>query len=199
VRRSRHPRTSRLGRSIRGRLFDRNPLRRGTDRLETAILVGLFVVVCATAPFLAVAASDWENSISLREMRVQQATFHEVRATLLDDARSTDAYRVSASEADVSWTAPSGRTVTDVMPVPSGAQAGSAIWLWTNQSGHVISPLLPNAIPAREGLAAEAAVASQAAVAFLVGLVVRGTLNRRRLTAWANDWLATEPRWNTRR
>jgi hypothetical protein len=199
VRRSRHPRTSRLGRSLRGRLPDRNPLRRKTDRLETTILTVLFAVVCATAPFLAAVASKWENSTSQREMHTQQTTSQLVKATLLDDARSTGTFRVPSSMADVRWTAPAGRTVTELIPVPAGAEAGSVVWIWTNPSGNRISPLLSAEIPDRDRLAATVAVVSLGVVALLAGLAVRYTLNRRRMTAWGIDWMATEPRWNTRR
>jgi hypothetical protein len=199
MRRSRHLRPTWLGRCLRGRLPDHNPLRRRTDRLETAIFAVLFVMVCATAPFLAAAASGWEHSISEREMRTQQAISHEIRATLLDDAQDTGAYPVLTAEADARWMAPDGRRVTEVMQVSEGAQAGSAIWIWINPSGQLITPLRPNQIPAREGLAAEAAVGCLSTVALLAGLAVRCTFNRRRITAWGVDWMATEPRWNMRR
>jgi hypothetical protein len=199
MRRSRHLRATWLGRFVRGRLPDRNPLRRGTDRLETAILAGLFAVLCVTAPFLAAAASGWEHGISLREVRAQQAALHETRATLLDDAQDTGAYPVLTAEANVRWMAPDGQTVTEVMQVPEGAQAGRVIWIWTNPSGRFITPLMRNQIPARDDLAATAAVACLCSVALVAGLAVRRTLDRRRMTAWGIDWTATEPRWNTRR
>src|SRR5580698_5474195 len=181
MRRTRRPPATWTGRFLRGRLLDRNPLRRGSDRLETAIFAVLLVVVCVTAPFLAVAASGWENSTSLREMRAQQATCREVRATLLDDAQITAAYPVRAAEADIRWTAPDGRMVIALAGVPAGAEAGSKIWIWTNRSGQLITPLLPAEIPARDGLAATAAVTSLSTLALLAGLVARRTLNRHRM------------------
>jgi hypothetical protein len=199
MRRSRHLRGTWLGRFLQARLPDRNPLRRRTDRLETAILAVLFAAVCATAPFVAAAASGWEHSASVREMHAQQATCREVRATLLDDAQDVGAYPVMTAEAYVRWMAPDGRTVTEVMGVPAGAQAGHVIWIWTNSSGQVFTPLLQTQIPSRDGLAAAAAVACLGTVALLAGLAVRRTLNRRRMTAWGIDWRTTEPRWNTRR
>jgi hypothetical protein len=199
MRRSRLPRAAWLGRFVRGRIPDRNPLRRRTDRLETAVLTVLFAVVCVTAPFLAVAASGWEHRTSEREIRVQQLTCRQVKATLLDDAQETSAYPLVVAEADARWVAPDGRTVTEVLRVTPAALAGSVIWIWTNPSGQPITPLRRSSIPARDGLAAAAAVAGLGAVALLAGLAVRHTLNRHRMTAWAADWMVTEPRWNTRR
>jgi hypothetical protein len=184
---------------VRGWRLDRNPLRRGTDRLETVVLAVLFAVVCAAVPLSAAAASGWEHSTSLRELRVQRATCHEVRATVLDDAQDVGPHQNLSTEADVRWAAPDGRPVTELIRVDAGTQAGSVIWIWTNASGQVVTPLLRTAIPDRDGLAAAAAVAGLVTVALLVGLAVRRTLNRRRMTAWGVDWMKTEPRWNTRR
>ena len=199
MRRSRCSRATWLGRFLRGWLPDRNPLRRRTDRLDAAVFAVLFVLACATAPFVAAAASGWENSTSQREMRVQQASCREVRAILLDDAHETGAYPAPTAEADARWAAPDGRAVTGMVQVPAGAEAGRVIWIWTDPSGQVITPLLRNQIPARDDLAATAAVTCLGAVALLTGLAVHGALSRRRMTAWGIDWMATEPLWNTRR
>jgi hypothetical protein len=199
MRRSRCLQVTWLGRFLRGWLPDRNPLRRRTDRLEAAVFAVLFVLAGATAPFVAAAASAWENTTSQREIRVQQASCREVRATLLDDAHQTAAYLTLTPEADARWTAPQGRAVTGMVQVPPAAEAGRVIWIWTDPSGQVITPLLRNQIPARDDLAATEAVTCLAAVALLTGLAVHGALSRRRMTAWGIDWMATEPLWNTRR
>ena len=120
MRRSRHLRATRLGRWLRGRIPDRNPLRRRTDRLETAFLAFLLIMLAVTAPLVAVAASNWEHAASLREMRAQ-ATYRQVRATLLDNAKDTGSYPMLTAEATVRWTAPSGPVVTELMWVPENA------------------------------------------------------------------------------
>jgi len=199
MRRSRNAQAAWLGRFLRGWIPDRNPLRRRTDRLEAAVFGVLFLVTCVSAPFAAAAASRWENSSSQREMRVQQASCREVRATLLDNAQEVDAYPVLKVMANVSWRAPDGRTRTEAMQVPAGAVVGRVIWICIEPSGQAITPLLRNQIPARDGLAATVAVVALGAVALLTGLAVHGALSRHRMTAWGIDWMATEPRWNTRR
>jgi hypothetical protein len=199
LRRPRLRRSSWICRFLRGRRPDRNPLRRRSDRLETTILILLLITICASAPFLAVAASGWENSVSLRELRVQQATCREVKATLLVDAHDTGEYPFLNAAAELRWTAPDGRTVTGNLRVPAGTKAGAVIWIWTNASGQVITPLRQTEIPGRDDLAATAAVATLVTIALITGLTVRLTMHRRRLTAWGIDWMATEPRWNTRR
>jgi len=52
-------RTSPLGRLVRGRRLDRNPLRRACDRAETVLLGVLITGFLAAAPFVAHAAGNW--------------------------------------------------------------------------------------------------------------------------------------------
>src|ERR1700722_8330070 len=102
MQRSRCLRATWLGRFLRGWLPDHNPLRRRTDRLEAAVFAVLFVLARATPPLVAAAAaaSAWENTASQREIRVQQASCREVRATLLEDAHQTAAYLTLTPEAE---------------------------------------------------------------------------------------------------
>jgi hypothetical protein len=162
-------------------------------------MAGLLAMVCVTAPFLAGAVSSWENSASLRELRVQQATCHQVKATVQGAVQHAGGYPFIITEANLRWQAPDGQRITELLRVPMGTQAGSAIQIWINESGQPITPLLRSEIPGREALAAAIAVTSLVAVTLTVGLAVRHTLNRRRMSAWAVDWMVTEPRWNTRR
>lgn len=195
---SRPPRSTWIGRFLRGRVPDRNPLRRRTDRVETAVLAGLLAVMSVTAPFLATVASGWENAASLRQLRVQQATCHQVKATVLDNAQDDGGYPVVIAEAHLRWTVPDGKTITELLRVPVGSQAGTVIWMWINQSGQPITPLLRTQIPERNDFAAMVAVGGLGTVLLAAGLTVRRALNRRRMCAWAVDWMVTEPRWNTR-
>jgi hypothetical protein len=174
-------------------------MRRRTDRLETVVFAVLLLVVCVAAPLLAVAASGWENSVSLRELHAQRTTLRRVEATLLDHAQDTGAYPVMAPEADVRWTGPGGQRVTGRIGVAEGAEAGSVIWIWTDPAGQPVMPLRRHDISTRDALAASAAAAGVCVLGVAAGLVICITLNRRRLTAWGIDWMRTEPRWNTRR
>lgn len=199
IRRSRHPRAARLGRLVHGLLPDRNPLRRGTDRLEAVCFAVLLAAVCLIAPFAARAASGWEHAVSQRELRTQQATWHHVRATLLDDAGVVGSYPALLAEAEVTFTLPHGHVVTEPAQVPQSAKAGTVIWIWASQSGQLVAPLRGGDIRLRDGLAAATAVIVVVIAGFLAGLTTRLSLNRRRMKAWGIDWMATEPRWNTRR
>jgi len=63
----RNPRSTWLGRLLRGRRFDRTALRRGSDRAETVMLGVLLAAFLAGAPFAAHSAGSWTYASSTRE------------------------------------------------------------------------------------------------------------------------------------
>jgi nitrate reductase gamma subunit len=190
--------TSCLGRFLRGRRPDRNPVRRTTDRMETVILAMLLAVFCAGAPFLAIAAADTTHMVSMREIRAQVASYHKTTAVLLDAPVGMDAYPVfTAPQADARWTAPDGRTVTGLVTAPAADRAGSKVQVLTDQSGNLAAPMEPAEVATRETLGGIAAVAGLASAVLLIGSACRRELTRRRMTAWETDWLTTEPRWTS--
>ena len=191
----RSPGSTRLGRLARGLRLDRNPLRRGSDRAETAMLGVLLAAFLAGAPFAAHAAGSWTYATSIREAQVQQATLRQVPATLLQAAPSN-----ISNEANARWKAPDGQVRTGQIFAPSGAPAGSTVMVWVNQAGQLTdSPLQHSQVTGRANLARVLAVIALAGMLLILGLVGRWVLDRRRLAAWDTDWLATEPRWSPRR
>jgi hypothetical protein len=186
-----------LDRWLRGWRLDRNPLRRRSDRAETAILGVLLVAFLAGAPFAAHAAASWTYATSKREAQAQQAAAHQVPATLLEAAQSVGVY---SAEANARWRAPDGHMVTGQVFVPSGAVAGSTVEVWVNQAGELTdSPLDASQVASRAGLGEVLAVSGLAVALITIGGLVHWALVRRRLAAWDADWLATGPRWSPRR
>jgi len=192
------PRAYWLGRLLRGRRLDHNPLRRGSDRAETVLLGVLLAVFLAGAPFAAHAAGSWAYTLSAREAQAQRASLHHVPATLLEAAPGWNAY--AAPDVDARWRAPDGQVRTGEVFVPPGAAAGSAVLIWTNRAGQLADPPLgPTQLASRALLAEGAAAGSLAAALIVAGWLARRSLDRRRLAAWEADWLATGPRWSPRR
>jgi hypothetical protein len=81
-----------LYRTVRGARPDRNPLRRGTDRLETYLLAGLFAAVAAGTPFAAQAASHASYVNTLHVQQEQLATSYQARAMLTQDAAAASGW-----------------------------------------------------------------------------------------------------------
>jgi hypothetical protein len=193
------PRSTWLGRLLRGRRLDRNPLRRGSDRAETALLGVLLAAFLAGAPFAAHTAGSWTYATSAREAQIQQASLRQVPATLLQAATSAGIDQYGA-EVNARWKAPDGQVRTGQVFVFGAAPAGSTVTIWVDQAGRLAtSPLDDAEITSRTYLSEAAALVALAVALIVVGLAGRWVLNRRRLAGWDTDWLATEPRWTPRR
>ncbi len=205
VRHMRHPgkwHACWLARLIRGLRFDRNPLRRGFDRAETAIVAGLLAAFFASAPFSAVTAGHWIHSASLREQRVQLAAWHQVSARLLKDAPADSfaSYGPADTSALARWTAPDGSRHTGFVSVPAGSRAGTAVSTWMNAAGKPTGPpLQASQVADRAALAVMLAPLLPAVLLLAAWKLARRELDRRRSAAWDADWRATGPQWTSRR
>src|SRR5579862_1979447 len=91
----RRRRTTRAGRVLRGLRLDRNPLRRGTDRAETMIILVLLAAFGCAAWSGAHAAASWSTASDAREMRAQHAAYRQVRAVLLEQPVPQTAFGTS--------------------------------------------------------------------------------------------------------
>jgi hypothetical protein len=197
------PRSTWLGRLVRGWRPDRNPLRRRSDRIETAAAGLLLATFLAGAPFAAHLAGTWTYAESVREQQAQSAASEQVPATLLQAAPDWNGYAEqpgAVPEVKARWRAPDGSVRTGLVYVPGGAAAGSKVLVWVNQAGRLTGPPLANSQVATRADLDEMLVIGALAVALMtVGGIVHRVLNRRRLAAWDADWLATGPRWSPRR
>lgn len=196
-------RVTRLGRLVRGRRPDRNPLRRTSDRAETAVLAVLLIAFFAAAPFVVQTCGTVAHAIAHRVQLAQQASRHQVPAILVEAApgSGTDAgYAAINPEAQARWTAPDRKVVTGEVPVPAGTAAGTAVQVWTTRDGQLTDPPLQDSqVAGQVDLAQISGVIGLATTLIVIGLLVRRALDRRRMAAWDADWLATGPRWTPRR
>ena len=198
------PRTTWLVRMARGRRPDRNPLRRASDRIETAVLGLLLAAFFAAAPFGAHAAGTWARTRFTAEQRAQVSSVQQVRAVLLQAPLNWNGslYGVGpGAVAEARWTAPDGHRCIGLIPVPSSsAAAGSTTLVWTDQAGRLADPPLQHVqVAGRVALTEGLTVLLLAVALVAVAALVRWALDRRRLAGWDVDWLATGPRWSPRR
>jgi len=186
------------GRWLRGRRIDRNPLRRGSDRAQTAVLGLLVAAFLAGAPVAGHAAASWAHAASARQARAQQAQLHQVPATLLEAAPAAGRYAVA--DVDVRWPGSDGRVHTGRIFVAPGVPAGGTVTVWINQASAPAGPPLQHGQVLRQAqLAAGGAVGGLATTLIAAGWLIRYWLDRRRMAAWDADWLAYGPRWTSRR
>jgi hypothetical protein len=193
------PRVTRMGRFARGRRPDRNPLRRGSDRAETAVLAVLIIAFVAAAPFTALATGAWVHAIAHRVQVTQQASWHQVTAVLLNAAPAVSGKIRVLPQVKARWTAPDGKTATGQVSVQPGTRAGTTVPVWTTRDGQLTDPPLQDSQVADQVVSAEMAGVLVLAITLTVtGLLARRALDKRRMAAWDADWRTTEPRWTTR-
>jgi len=190
-----------LTRMLRGQRLDRNPLRRGTDRAETIVLGALLAAFLATAPFAAYAAGTWGYNSSARQAQAQRASLAQVTATLLRASPVLTGYgSPSRFSVEARWRAPDGQVRTGELYVTADVAAGHSTPIWVDRAGRLTDPPLSrDQVTGQAQLAAGAAVGGLAAALIMAGWLVRRSLDRRRLSGWDTEWLATGPRWSPRR
>lgn len=195
-------RDSWLGRFVRGRRPDHNPLRRPSDRAETAVLALLVIAFLAAAPFAALAAGGWAHARAHQAQLAQQASWHQVPARVLtvsSGVQGGGGYAMLGVQARARWTAPDGAVVTGQIPVPAGTTAGTTVPLWITGDGQPAAPPLQDAQVADSGyFAGTVSVLALAVILAITGLAARRVLDRHRIAAWDAQWRTTGPRWTTR-
>ena len=196
----REPRATPVGRLVRGRRFDRNPLRRPADRAETIVLALLLVAFLVGAPLAALASGSWAHAIAQRAELAQVASRRQVTAVVLKAAGpATVGSWNLASVTSARWTAPDGTVVTSELPVPAYTRAGATVRVWTTRDGQLTSmPMGESQVASLADLGEMAGAAAVALLLALVGVLARRSLDKRRMAAWEADWQSTGPRWTTR-
>ena len=200
---SRHDGT-RLARCARRLGFDRNPLRRRTDRVEAAIRLATLILLLVAVPVVTLAVSRQVDHLALRRAHAQQAAEHQVTAVLLRQAPPTevpDPYTsIQMTLVLARWQPPGQPARSGQVRAPAGTRAGSTVQVWVDASGAVTGPP-----PDHRVIAGDVCIA--AITTFLVtGLLLLGSsalarhaLDRRRLRAWDAGWRVTGPLWSGHR
>ena len=193
----------RLARLARWLGFDRNPLRRGTDRIEAALRLVMMIMLVTAVPAAAVLAGQQADHVALNRAHAQQAADHLVNAVLLEQAPATgtpDPYTsVQTTWVLARWRPPGLPSRTGEVLAPVGAPKGSTVRTWINPSGAVTDPPLDH-----RDIVGDVCIAVVATclVSWLVllasGALARRLLDRRRLNAWDAEWRASGPLWSGR-
>jgi hypothetical protein len=198
------PPGTRLARCTRWLGFERNPLRRRTDRIEAAIRLATMVLLLVAVPIAVIAAGRQADHLALRQSHAKQAAEHQVTAVLLQRAPDTgvpDPYTsIQMTYALARWQ-PSGQPPrSGQVLAPTGARAGSTVPIWIDHSGALASPP-----PDHRDILGDVIITAMA-TGLLVSVLLLGSnalarraLDRRRMAAWDAEWRATGPLWPGRR
>ncbi len=183
--------------------LDANPLRRGWDRAEAWVRLGLVLVFLIASPLAAIGLGHLTNDASVRAARAERAAEFRVTAVLLHKvSRNSDdpLYATSGlAWARARWTAPDGRQRVDEVPAAVGSRAGRPVKIWVNDLGQLVYPPIGEGQIASRVIAVVALTPAILAVLLLgVNWLARSLLDRRRISGWASEWSAVEPLWTKR-
>ncbi|GIH60455.1 Rv1733c family protein [Microbispora siamensis] len=179
---------------VRRYLPDGNPLRRRTDRVESAVvLTFLILAVLSLVAAFAVGAAVYRGGVA------EERSGRWVTATVTRDAPAATWVAVEGTAArlrtGVAWTAPDGRTVTGQAPVPSAAKAGTPVRIWLDRDGRPGDGPRSRIDTVADGVASGTATAALSLTALLACLaLVRRRLDHHRYAAWDAGWLAMNRR-----
>ena len=191
----------RLARLARWLGFDRNPLRRRTDRIEAALRLVLMIMLVAAVPAAAVMAGQRADHSALNRAHAQQAADRWVNAVLIQQAPATgspDPYTsVQTAWALARWQPPGLPPRTGEVLATAGARKGSSVRTWIDASGAVTDPPLDHReITGDVCIAVIATCLVSGLVLLALSTLVRRLLDRRRLSAWDAEWRASGPLWS---
>ena len=194
----------RLARLARWLGIDRNPLRRGTDRVEAALRLVMILLVVAAVPAAAVAVGRWADHYALHKAQAQMAADHQVTAVLLRDAPAIgtpDPYSsVQTAWVPARWQPPGQPPRTGEVLALVGARKGSTVRTWIDPSGAITDPPLNHrVIVGNVWLAVTATCLVSWLLLLVAGVLVRRGLDRGRLRAWEAEWRANGPLWSGHR
>ena len=193
-----------LARLARWLGFDRNPLRRGTDRVEGVLRLVMIILAVLAVPAASVAAGRWADHYALHWAQVQRTVDHQVTAVLLRDAPAIgtpDPYTsVQTAWVPARWQPPGQPPRTGEVLAVAGARKGSTVRIWINPSGAVTDPPLDHHVVAGDVVMAVMATLLLSGLLLMTAwALARRLLDRRRLRAWETEWRASGPQWSGHR
>jgi hypothetical protein len=197
-----HARPSRWQRLLRNAAGDGNPLRRPIDRIESAVMLGLFAAFLIAAPLVAIFAAHEIGAAAAREQAAQDS-WRSVSATLRQPA-SAGLLELDGnwetSWVQVGWKLPGRPPGEGLVAVALNAKKGQHVTVWVTPAGKLTHPPLSSADVADRVLAAAALAPVALAVLLLIaGDAVRVVANRRRMADWTRAWEAAGPKWTSLR
>jgi hypothetical protein len=193
-----------LARLARWLGFDRNPLRRRTDRLEAILRLVMIILVVLAMPAASVAAGRWADHWVLHKVQIQRTINHQVTAVLLRDAPRTgipDPYTsVETTWVPARWQPPGQPPRTGEVLAVAGARKGSTVRTWISPSGAVADPPLDRRVIAGDvWMAVTATLLVSGLLLLAAAALARRMLDRRRLRAWEAEWRTSGPLWSGHR
>lgn len=179
-----------ISRQLRWFVSGRNPVARGWDRLEAALVVLAVLVALVAVPF-ALAFGSQAYAQRSADADAQAASRVRSTAVLITDAPVGPGVQPAAAteEATGVWRLPDGSERTGQVDVEAGTAAGTKVPIWLDQAGNPVAQPLTrqDALGAAIGVAVLGWLGFAGVLALLVWLG-RFALDRRRDRGWTQEW-----------
>ncbi|MCU7726010.1 hypothetical protein ODJ79_19980 [Actinoplanes sp. KI2] len=178
-------------RSLLRRLgWHRNPLRRGSDRVEAWLNAVLLITLALAGSAMAVGTSRGAYRAEEKAAAWDRTHRFEVWAVLVSKPAAPQ------GTAQARWKAPDGSPRTGPVTAALSTAAGAWVPIWVDETG-AVSTAPPHHSPATHaaGVGAVTLLLVAAALA-AIWLFCRRLLDRQRLRTWQDEWLEVGPRWS---
>ncbi|SDM69164.1 Rv1733c family protein [Actinacidiphila guanduensis] len=171
----------------------RNPLKRGTDRVEAWVLLATGAALVLGAP----AAGAAVGVHTAADAEAATTGLHQVAATVTEQAPPATGTQ-SRVHATVTWHTPHGAEVATAEVAPD-SPAGSRTVIWLDAKGAVHRPPPDPALTQSRAVAYGAITASGAACVISCGsIAVQHSIDRRRSERLTREWALVGPQWSRR-
>jgi hypothetical protein len=184
--------------------WDRNPMRRATDRIQALLRAVVLAMLVVGGPIATVYAGHAAYASAARTARAQATAWHRVPALILRVGPVPTLWQrpdtTGPATMSVRWTTPQGASRAGEIPGRADAAPGSVVTVWIDKAGRLTARPLSRT-DAWERATEAAAVTAAALILLLSALSGAASLvlDRHRLTRWEAEWLAVEPQWTGRR
>lgn len=191
---------NRTARLLRLLLPGSNPLARGTDRLQGALLivaVGLgTVLVPVMLTFGSLTYTALIDNAARQSREWERTTAVVTEEPPAPEYTSHGEQGYTSTRAVAEWRLPNGATRAGRVPVDKGTHVGARVTIWLDEGGRPVDP--PSA--PSEAVAAGVLVAVTGWFTFggLLALAYYGAtrvIELRRARSWEREWTRVEPEW----
>ncbi len=187
------PHLLRLQRLWRLMHLGRNPLARGSDRVEAVALLTVMLLALLAVPFAASAGSE-TRAQALETARQEMSSRHRGTAVLLANAPprpygDTRAVSRSGARVRVQWVLSGGSERTGFVRADYDTPAGSEVPIWLDDNGELTSAPTTPGDAARRAVGAAVSIWLATVVVLSAGFwLTRKGLDRLRHAQWAREW-----------
>jgi hypothetical protein len=177
--------------------YGRNPLRRSSDRWESAITVTVLLAALLMAP-VGAAVGTSVRAASESRAAAQRVLLREVAARTVEDVPALTGQEIGRITwpALVVWQDEFGADHQVRTDVVLGTKADSEVTVWVDRAGQVVQAPRPSGDSEAIGFASGLGTTLGGwLVLWLLLLAARQPIERRRAADWASEWEQVAPRW----